>query len=137
MTARSRSGAGLPDFQTKNPNLGKFWRDLQRKILVYFMAIGPVLRPLGILCGHLIYLWLFGIFSSFGMLYQEKSGNPLWCCESSSLLTTIAVKAGAMQLSVQMYACSKLVRLVKRKQMSQRTRPMYRSYAKFVHRHFV
>jgi hypothetical protein len=22
-------------------------------------------------------LWLFGIFSRFGMLYQEKSGNPV------------------------------------------------------------
>jgi hypothetical protein len=25
-------------FQTKNPNLGKFWRVLQWKMLVYFMA---------------------------------------------------------------------------------------------------
>jgi hypothetical protein len=59
-------------FQTKNPNLGKFWRVLQWKILVYLMV------------DHLCYfteigniLWPFGIFfPRFGMLYQEKSGNP-------------------------------------------------------------
>jgi K+-transporting ATPase A subunit len=37
-------------FQAKNPNLGKFWRDLQRKIgiicgpLVYFVAIWYLYR---------------------------------------------------------------------------------------------
>jgi hypothetical protein len=35
---------GLPDFQTKYPNLGKFWRALERKMLVYFMY------------GHLVYI---------------------------------------------------------------------------------
>jgi hypothetical protein len=31
--------SGLPDFfQTKNTSLGKFWRVLQWKMLVYFMA---------------------------------------------------------------------------------------------------
>jgi hypothetical protein len=58
-------------FQTKNQNLGKFWRVLQLKILVYFGV-------------HLVHftaiwyiLWPFGTFSSyfvffyFGMLLQE------------------------------------------------------------------
>jgi hypothetical protein len=63
-------------FQTKNPNLGNFWEGgcLELKFvgifyghLLYFVAICHF-------CGHLI-LWLFGIFSRFGMLYQEKSGN--------------------------------------------------------------
>jgi hypothetical protein len=71
--------AGLPDgiFQTKNPKLGKFRRVLQQKMLGYFMAIWSILVPFGIFCstlvkfcGHLVY------FSRFGMLYQEKSGNP-------------------------------------------------------------
>jgi hypothetical protein len=35
----------------------------------FFMAI-PFLWPFGTLCGH------FGNFSNFGMLRQEKSGNP-------------------------------------------------------------
>jgi hypothetical protein len=35
-------------FQTKNPNFGKFCRDLRWKILFYFMAIWSILRPFGI-----------------------------------------------------------------------------------------
>jgi hypothetical protein len=46
--------------------------------LVYFTAFWSILRPFGIFCGHLEYLWSFGIhiFPRFGMLHQEKSGNP-------------------------------------------------------------
>jgi hypothetical protein len=65
-------------FQTKNTNLGKFWRALDRKILIYFMAIWNILRTLGI---HI--LWPFGTicvhlvhFYGFGIMHQEKSGNP-------------------------------------------------------------
>jgi hypothetical protein len=64
-------------FQTKKPNLGKFWRVLQWKILVYFMTIWSILRPLEIFYGHLVYfVVVWYIFPSFGILYQEKSGNP-------------------------------------------------------------
>jgi hypothetical protein len=65
-------------FQTQNPYLGKCWRALKWKIQVYFAY------------GHLEYftviwliIWLFGyvvviwyIFPRFGILHQEKSGNP-------------------------------------------------------------
>jgi hypothetical protein len=64
-------------FQTKNPNLGKFWRVLQWKILVYFMAIWSILRIFDIFYGHLVYFppsWQ--TFSRFGLLHKEKSGNP-------------------------------------------------------------
>jgi hypothetical protein len=56
--------AGLPDgiFSNQNPNLGKFWRVLQWKLLVY-------LCPFGILYSHFPYFmviwyffWLIGIF---------------------------------------------------------------------------
>jgi hypothetical protein len=40
------------------------------EMLVYFMAICYILRSFGIIFGD----WY--IFSRFGMLYQEKSGNP-------------------------------------------------------------
>jgi hypothetical protein len=63
-------------FQTKTLNLGKFWRVLQRKLLVYFVAIWSILRPFGIFFCHSVYLWY--IFPRFGMLHQEKSGNPAW-----------------------------------------------------------
>jgi hypothetical protein len=38
--------------------------------LVYFIAIGYILVALGIFKCDLVY------FSRFGMLFQEKSGNP-------------------------------------------------------------
>jgi hypothetical protein len=57
-------------FQTKNPNLGKFWRALHRienvgisyDDLEYFMAVWYSLWPFGIVCGHLIYFSHFGMF---------------------------------------------------------------------------
>jgi hypothetical protein len=70
-------GCQMAHFQSKNPNLGKFWRFLQWKILLYFMAIWFILLPFGIFCGHfgIVYGYLAN-FSRFGMLHQEKSGNP-------------------------------------------------------------
>jgi hypothetical protein len=45
--------------------------------LAYFTAIGYILLPLGIFCTHLVYFMvIWYIFPHFGMLYQEKSGNP-------------------------------------------------------------
>jgi hypothetical protein len=63
-------GCQMVNFKTKNPNLGKFWRILSWKTLVYFMAIWSISRPSGIFYGHLIY------FPPFSMFYQEKSCNP-------------------------------------------------------------
>jgi hypothetical protein len=73
--------------------LGKFYGHF-----VYFTAILSILRPFCLFYGHFVYftailsilrpfcihiLWPFGIFyshfgifSRFGMLYQEISGNP-------------------------------------------------------------
>jgi hypothetical protein len=39
-------------------------------ILLYFKAIWDILWPFGIYCSHLVY------FSGFGIMYQDKSGNP-------------------------------------------------------------
>jgi hypothetical protein len=77
-------------FQTKNPNLGKFWGSLEWKMLVYFMVIWNILWQFGIFYGHLEHfnaiwniLWPFGnvvviwyIFPRFGVLSDDKSGNP-------------------------------------------------------------
>jgi hypothetical protein len=60
-------GCQMVYFQTKNPNLGKFWSVLQLKMFVnfmaslstYFTAIWPILWAFGIFCGH------FGIFFQF------------------------------------------------------------------------
>jgi hypothetical protein len=57
-------------FQTENPNLGKFWRVLQWKMLVYFMYIWYTYFTF--ICDI---LWTFGILFRFGVLQKEKSGN--------------------------------------------------------------
>jgi hypothetical protein len=62
-------------FQTKNPNLGKFWMVLLWKILVYFMTIWSIVWPLEIFYGFLVYfVAIWYIFPRFGILDQEKSG---------------------------------------------------------------
>jgi hypothetical protein len=43
-------GCQMAYFQTKNINLGKIWRVLELKMLVYFMAIWSILRPYSIFC---------------------------------------------------------------------------------------
>jgi hypothetical protein len=65
-------------FQTKNPTLGKILESLAMETLglfydrfAYFTAIGNILWPFGIFCGHLV------LSPCFGILYQEKSGNPV------------------------------------------------------------
>jgi hypothetical protein len=69
-------------FQTKNTDLGKFWRVLQWKVLVYYMPIWSIIWLFEYI------LWPFGIlrfmFSRFGMFPQEKYGNPasfLWTAD--------------------------------------------------------
>jgi hypothetical protein len=50
---------------------------MERKIWVYFIAILVLLSPFDVLYLHLVYFvatWF--TFSQFGMLEQEKSGNP-------------------------------------------------------------
>jgi hypothetical protein len=63
-------GCQMAYFQTKNPNLGKFWRVLQSKMQVYFMAIWSILRPFGIFGDHLVpFLFIWYIISAFGTLF--------------------------------------------------------------------
>jgi hypothetical protein len=45
-------GCQMVYFQTKNTSLGKFWRALQWKMLVYFMAILCMLQSCDIFYGH-------------------------------------------------------------------------------------
>jgi hypothetical protein len=46
-------GCQMVYFKTKNRNLGTFWRVLQCKMSVYFMAIWPIIRPFDKFYGHL------------------------------------------------------------------------------------
>jgi hypothetical protein len=47
------------------------------KMFIYFMYICNILRTLGILHDHLVnFVFIWYILSGFGIMYQEKSGNP-------------------------------------------------------------
>jgi hypothetical protein len=71
-----QQGCRMVCFQISN--LGKLWRVYQGKILVYFMTILSILWPLEIFYGHLVYFVVVWYISPrFGILYQEKSGNPV------------------------------------------------------------
>jgi hypothetical protein len=64
-------------FQIQNPNLGKFWSALDWKMLIYFMVIGDIYGHLGYFMTIWYILCSFGtLFSGFGIMYQEKFGNP-------------------------------------------------------------
>jgi hypothetical protein len=41
-------------FQTKTPNLGKFWRALEWEMLLYILAIWNILWSFGIIYGSLV-----------------------------------------------------------------------------------
>jgi hypothetical protein len=80
-------GCQMVYFQTKNLNLGKFWRALERKMLLNYMTIW-------IFFGHLVYfmaiwysLYSFGIFFPFWYVWTKKNlatldfvHGHLWKC---------------------------------------------------------
>jgi hypothetical protein len=70
-------GCQMAYFQTKTLDLGKFWLVLQWKYFIW---------PFGLFYSYFVYfvaIWYivcmcyFVYFPRFGMLYQEKSGNPV------------------------------------------------------------
>jgi hypothetical protein len=89
---RGTQGCQMVYFQTQIPILGKFWRVLKWKVLVYFMTLGFFLRPFGIFYGHLVYiglvwciLWSFSIFRvrlvyifPFWYVVQRKIWQHWW-----------------------------------------------------------
>jgi hypothetical protein len=60
-------------FKTKNPNLGKFWRALDWKKWIYFMAISNMLWTFGIFYAHLVHLVL--IWDIFPVLVSWTKKN--------------------------------------------------------------
>jgi hypothetical protein len=63
-------------FRTKNPNLGKIFRVSDWKMLRILWPFGIFYWTFGILYDHLahcVFIWY--IFSGFGVMHQEKSGN--------------------------------------------------------------
>jgi hypothetical protein len=71
-------GCQMVYFQTKNPNLGKFLMALDWKMLIYVMSIWYILRTFRIFYDHWVHFVIIRyIFSGFGIMHQEKSGNPV------------------------------------------------------------
>jgi hypothetical protein len=68
MAADGCQGCQMVYFQTKNLNLGTFWRVLQCKMLVSFMDIWYILRSFGIFwpfvifCGNFVNFYPFLVF---------------------------------------------------------------------------
>jgi hypothetical protein len=65
--------SGLPDGLIKNKKIPiwvNFRRALDLKMFRYFVAIWNILWRFGIFYDHLVH------FPGFGIMYQEKSGNP-------------------------------------------------------------
>jgi hypothetical protein len=65
-------------FKTKNPNLGKFLRVLQWKMLKYFMDIGSILQQIGLFYDHLVcfmVIW-YMYFSPFWYVAPRKIWHP-------------------------------------------------------------
>jgi hypothetical protein len=57
--------------------LGKFWRALEREMLVYFLTIWNILWPFGIINGRLVgFAVIWNIFSQFGMFGRRKIWQP-------------------------------------------------------------
>jgi hypothetical protein len=82
-------------FQTKNLNLGKFGRVLQYNMFVFFMDTWSILLSFVTFYGHLVqFVVIWYIFPNFGILYQEKSGNPGCDCSSNILRRAAAFGAG-------------------------------------------
>jgi hypothetical protein len=78
----------MAHFKTKNPYLGKFWRDLQWNMLVYFMAILSILWSFGLFCCHVVYLMV--IWYIFPVLV---------CCTKKYLATLMGSGMDTAQLS--------------------------------------
>jgi hypothetical protein len=63
----------MVSFQTKNTNLGKFWRALDWKTLIYFMAIWNILQTFGILYDHLIHFVFIWYIFSVSLIFTKKN----------------------------------------------------------------
>jgi hypothetical protein len=81
----------MANFQTKNPDLGKFFRVFNRRCWY-------IIWPFGLSHSYLVYcvaiwyiLWLLSIiFPRYGILHHEKAGNP----DHARHLRSIYTKSG-------------------------------------------
>jgi predicted membrane channel-forming protein YqfA (hemolysin III family) len=81
-------------FQTKNINLGKFWRALDWKMSIYFMAIRNVLRTIVKFYDHFVhFVLIFGTF--FPVLVSRSNKNlatPGMVAAAAAISPTILIQ---------------------------------------------
>jgi hypothetical protein len=77
--ASAPQGCQMSYFQTKNPDLGKFWRVLQWKVLVY-MSIWYISCLFGISCGQRVYFMVVWYICSpfWYVVVPWKIWQPCW-----------------------------------------------------------
>jgi hypothetical protein len=76
-SADSGQGCQMAYSQTKNPNFGKFWRVLKRKMLVIFTVVWSTLLLFGILCSNLVYfMFIWYIFFPILVCCTKKIWQP-------------------------------------------------------------
>jgi hypothetical protein len=69
----SEQDCQMVSFQNKNPNLGKFWRSLDWKMLKYLMAIWNIFQTFGIFYDHLVhFVFISNFCSGFGIMYIPR-----------------------------------------------------------------
>jgi hypothetical protein len=99
--------------QTENPNLGKFRIALDWKMLIYFMTTCNISRTFEIFYDHMVhFVFIWYIFSGFGIMYQEKSGNP---GQSTFVLATATLLRFYVCKFFANYCCSGFHRLLQGK----------------------
>jgi hypothetical protein len=70
-------GCQMVYFRTKNPNLGQFWRALDWRMYIYFMAIWNILRTFEIFYDQLVhFVLIWYIFSRFWYHEPRKIWQP-------------------------------------------------------------
>jgi hypothetical protein len=78
---RDNQGCQMVSFQTKNPNLGKFWRAIDWKMFLYFMAILEYFQTFGIFYDHwvhFVFIWyIFPVWVIFTKKNLATLGIPL------------------------------------------------------------
>jgi hypothetical protein len=78
----------MVSFQTKNPNLGKFWRAQGWKMLIYFKLFGIFYRH----WGYFVTIWY--ILCSFGTFF------PAWVIIEEKNLATLIANAPSLGRNV-------------------------------------
>jgi hypothetical protein len=78
-------------FQTKNPNSGKFWRALDYKLLIYFIAIWYILWTFGMFYVHLVHLCQSGTVIWFGYPVPRKNLATLARSRSAKVHTSVTL----------------------------------------------